>query len=185
MCQVALLCVLFQKGPSCFPLSPLPFQNCLLPWWGGERQGLQDAYLLSLSHTGTNPSLPLTFLLLRAQSRGPKWPTGEPGKYRKRIDIWLALHCCRLLQQGWPPRWPGTVWFSVLETPASQENLQSWANWEGWSCYLQPLACTTVSSLPVSTLSRSRLHTFWEQRLGHMELFFYPWRSSTLSVLSR
>lgn len=138
-----------------------------------RRKARPTGCILTLnSHTGTNPSLPLTFLLLRAQSRGPKWPTGEPGKYRKRIDIWLALHCCRLLQQGWPPRWPGTVWFSVQETPASQENLQSWANWEGWSCYLQPLACTTMSSLPVSTLSRSRLHTFWEQRLGHMELFF-------------
>lgn len=154
------------QGSSCFHLSPLPFQNCLLLCWGGERHTHSQ-----LSHTGTNPSLPLTFLLLRAQSQGLRWPTGEDGKYQKHTNTWLAPHCCRLLQQGWPLRWPGTVWVSVLEAPVTQENLQSWANWEGWSCYLQPLACTTVSYSPVSTLSRSRLHTFWEQRLDNMDLF--------------
>lgn len=137
-----------------------------------------------LPHTGTNPSLLLTFLLLRAQSQGPKWPTGEAGKYGQHMDIWLAPCCCRLLQQGWPPRWPGTVWVSVLETPASQENLPSWANWEGWyatsSLWLvQPChLCLFPLYLVLDyILSESRDWVTW--------IFFYPWRSRTLSVLSR
>lgn len=182
MHQVALLGALFQeqlRDPAASICHLYHFR--IVCFSGKEEKGKAwRMYTHSqLPHTGTNLSLPLIFLLLRAQSQGPMRPTGETGKYGKhpiavgsssKGDHQGGLGLSEF--QYWKLLQPRKTFSPGITEKVGHATSSPW---RVQPCHL----CLFPLYLDVDyILSESRDWVTWI-------FFFYPWRSRTLSVLSR
>ena len=110
------------RDSSWFHLSTLHLRTVSFQWWGGERSGEYTPTLNCLRMEATHhfhSHSPWGEL----NRKVPNDLQGSLGNIGKHVDIWSALLCYRLPQQGWLPSLPGTTWVLALTSLASRKTL--------------------------------------------------------------